>query len=66
MFKEVPCLLLKVQESFNFHEMKKILKNFVEGIEDKDIKAFFQSKYYKDPIIIDDSLIDKGYIKIIR
>ena len=50
--------------NFNFHEMKKVLNNFVQGIEGKDIKTFFQAKHYKDPMIIDDSLIDNGYIKI--
>lgn len=50
--------------NFKFHEMKKVLNNFASDIQEKDIKTFFQAKYYKDPIIIDDSLIDKGYIKI--
>jgi L-2-hydroxyglutarate oxidase LhgO len=50
--------------SLNFQDMKESLNNFVQGIEEKDVKAFFQSKYYKEPILIDDSLIDKGYIKI--
>jgi len=50
--------------NFNFHEMKEQLDKYVQGIDNEDIKSFYQTKYYKDPIIIDDSLIDRGYIKI--
>ncbi len=50
--------------SYDFQKMRETLGGLLKGIEEKDVSGFFHYKYFKDPIIIDDSLIDKGYIKI--
>ncbi|MCI2202798.1 (2Fe-2S)-binding protein, partial [Clostridium sp.] len=36
------------------------------NIDKNKISIFYKSKYYNDDLIIDDSLIDKGYIKVIE
>jgi len=56
--------IAETSTNFDFNEMKAVLNNYAPGIEEKDVKEFYQTKYHKDPIIIDDSLIDNGYIKI--
>lgn len=50
--------------SYDFQKMRETLGGLVQGIEEKDVNRFFHYKYNKEPIIIDDSLIDKGYIKV--
>lgn len=54
----------KDEEAINFKDMESFVDDFIRGYDEKNIKEFFIRKFYDDPIIIDDSLIDKGYIKI--
>ncbi|MEY8764552.1 MULTISPECIES: NAD(P)/FAD-dependent oxidoreductase [Clostridium] len=41
------------------------IKEFMKNVSEEDIKGFYKSYFYNDPLVIDDSLIDKGYIKVI-
>lgn len=45
-------------------QTKEKAKKIVRGIQNKFISSFYSNIYYNDTILIDDSLIDKGYIKI--
>lgn len=40
------------------------VSNLVNGLRDEDILSFYQSVFHRNPIIIDDSSVDKGYIKV--
>lgn len=40
------------------------VKRIVRGIQNKFISSFYSSKFYKDSVFIDDSLIHQGYIGI--
>lgn len=48
---------------YNLELLEKFSK-LMDGIKFKDVKSFYESMYYKDEILIDDSSIDNGYIKI--
>lgn len=43
-----------------YNEIDKTFK----GVNTQDINTFYNSPFYDEPIIIDDSLVDRGYIKI--
>lgn len=40
------------------------VKNINKEIKDENISSFYRHCFYNDALLIDDSLIDKGYIKI--
>ncbi|MCI1946350.1 NAD(P)/FAD-dependent oxidoreductase [Clostridium luticellarii] len=41
------------------------IKCFMKDISEEDVEEFYESLFYNDSLIIDDSLVDKGYIKVI-
>lgn len=43
-----------------------IIRKYIGKIRENNINEFYQSTYYYDDVIIDNSLIDKGYVKIIE
>jgi L-2-hydroxyglutarate oxidase LhgO len=47
----------------NYNVVEK-LSFLLEGIDNKDINVFYESIFYNEPVVIDDSSIDIGYIKI--
>lgn len=47
----------------NIDVLDKLSKS-VKKLTFKDVKSFYDSSFYNDKIVIDDSNIDKGYIKI--
>lgn len=55
---------INLNRNTDFQEIRKIASSLIKGIEGKNIVDYYKLPYYKGPIIIDDSLIDKGYIKI--
>jgi glycine/D-amino acid oxidase-like deaminating enzyme/bacterioferritin-associated ferredoxin len=55
---------LNTVENVNYSEAIKKVSALVSGIKDTDIESFYQSVFYNDLILIDDSSIDKGYIKV--
>ncbi|WP_446898178.1 NAD(P)/FAD-dependent oxidoreductase [Clostridium sp. LBM24168] len=44
----------------------KIIEKYFGKIDENKISVFYKSKYYNDDLIIDDSLVDKGYIKVVE
>ncbi|ADL49802.1 NAD(P)/FAD-dependent oxidoreductase [Clostridium cellulovorans] len=48
----------------SMREAKDIIKKQVKGIRNNYISAYYSDTYYSDTIIINDSYVDKGYIKI--
>lgn len=40
------------------------ISELVNGIKDEDITSVYQSVFYNNSVLIDDSSIDKGYIKV--
>lgn len=57
-------IALNTNRNINYNESLKKVTEFIGEIKEEEISAFYQSPYYSDNIIIDDSLIDKGYIKV--
>lgn len=61
-------LMVEVSTNSNidYTEGLKIIEKYFGKIDKNKISIFYKSKYYNDDLIIDDSLIDKGYIKVIE
>jgi L-2-hydroxyglutarate oxidase LhgO len=55
---------LKTDENINYNEALRKVSSLVNGIRESDIAGFYQSVYYNDLVFIDDSSVDKGYIKV--
>ncbi|MBB6632468.1 NAD(P)/FAD-dependent oxidoreductase [Clostridium algidicarnis] len=49
----------------DFNTTLNVVSELVGDIDNENIKTMYHSKYYKDNIIIDDSDISKGYVKVI-
>lgn len=58
----IAALNTKVNLSYN--ESIKRVSALINGVKDENITSFYQSSFYKNRILIDDSSIDKGYIKV--
>jgi L-2-hydroxyglutarate oxidase LhgO len=57
-------IAIKTEEDITYEESLKKMKNFIGNIDEEYISAFYESSFYNDNLIIDDSLMDKGYIKV--
>lgn len=57
-------IVLKTNRKMSNEEGINKIKYFIKNISEKNIILFYESTFYDDFLIIDDSLIDKGYIKI--
>lgn len=55
---------IKTNENLSYEECYTKISSLVPGISSEHINSFYESLYYDDSIFIDDSLVDKGYIKI--
>lgn len=55
---------IKTDKNMEYHEALGKISNVLYGITKENISLYYQSPYYENPIIIDDSLIDKGYIRV--
>jgi len=55
---------IKTDENISYDESLKKILNFIGRIDEDHINTFYESPFYNDTLIIDDSLIDKGYIKV--
>lgn len=56
---------VKSDKKISYDDGLKKVKEFIGDIDENNISAFYESLFYNDALIIDDSLIDKGYIKVI-
>lgn len=55
---------LKTKEDLNYEKCYKKINKFIPELRTEDIHAFYESFFYDNTIRIDDSLVDKGYIKV--
>lgn len=55
---------ITTKETLTYTDALKNSSKLISGICEEDINAFYQSTFHKEPIIIDDSAIDIGYIKV--
>jgi bacterioferritin-associated ferredoxin len=58
-------ITLKTNENISYSDSLKKISSFFGNISEEYINTFYESPFYNDTLIIDDSLIDKGYIKVI-
>ncbi|MFL0197942.1 NAD(P)/FAD-dependent oxidoreductase [Clostridium sp. WILCCON 0269] len=58
-------IVLKNNKKISNEEGLKKIKYFIKDVSEKNIIPFYDSTIYNDFLIIDDSLIDEGYIKIL-
>lgn len=58
-------LALNTEEPVGYEHTLKNFNSIIGEIDENKINAFYQWPHYKDTIIIDESLIDKGYIKVV-
>lgn len=58
-------IAVKTDENISYDESLKKIHNFIGRINEDEINSFYESTFYNDSLIIDDSFIDKGYIKVI-
>lgn len=55
---------IKTNVNLNYEECYNKIKLLVPEIKKEDINSFYEVPYYDEAFLIDDSLVDKGYIKI--
>lgn len=55
---------IKSNKNLSYEECYKKINNFIDELNPSDINTFYESYFYDDTIVIDDSLVHKGYIKV--
>jgi L-2-hydroxyglutarate oxidase LhgO len=55
---------IKTKENLSYEECYTKVKQLVNGLKPQDINTFYETPFYDDTIVIDDSLVHKGYIKV--
>ncbi|NMM64127.1 FAD-dependent oxidoreductase [Clostridium sp. P21] len=60
----VSIIAMKTNENITCEESIKKIGNFIGNIDEECINTVYESSFYNDSLMIDDSLIDNGYIKI--
>ncbi|QGU93759.1 FAD-dependent oxidoreductase [Clostridium bovifaecis] len=55
---------IKTKDNISYEECYRRISSLVHGLKQDDINSFYESEFYDDLMIIDDSLVDKGYIKV--
>ncbi|WP_251862152.1 FAD-dependent oxidoreductase [Clostridium sp. Marseille-Q2269] len=58
-------LAVDTYKKINYKDTLDISYTILDEINEMDINTFYQFPYYDDSIVIDDGLIDNGYIKVI-
>ncbi|WP_411678717.1 NAD(P)/FAD-dependent oxidoreductase [Clostridium thailandense] len=56
---------LKTNKNISYSDSLKKVSSFLGNINEDYINMFYELPFYNDKLIIDDSLIDKGYIKVV-
>lgn len=56
---------VNTKDILGYNETLKKVSEVIGNIDENKINSFYQWPYYKDTIIIDESLVDKGYIKVV-
>ncbi|MBA5851841.1 FAD-dependent oxidoreductase [Clostridium sp. cel8] len=57
---------INTDEDIDYECGLKIIEGYIGKIDENNVNIFYKSKYYDDDLIIDDSLIDKGYIRVLE
>jgi len=55
---------LNTKENLSYDKSIKRVSSLINGVKDENITSFYQSFFYKNDVLIDDSSVDKGYIKV--
>ncbi|KGN00870.1 dehydrogenase [Clostridium novyi A str. 4570] len=55
---------VNTENNITYSECYNIVSKLIKNIKPVDVNTFYNSHFYNDLIMIDDSLVDKGYIKI--
>lgn len=55
---------IRTDDNISYDDSLKKTSIFMGKINNDEINTFYESYFYNDTLIIDDSLIDKGYIKV--
>lgn len=57
-------LAVKTTENLNYNQCYKKISKYIDKIKPHDIHSFYETYFHDDTIVIDDSFVHKGYIKI--
>lgn len=55
---------LNTKEDVNYTEAYEKITSLIGSVEEQYVNGYYQSPFYNDEVLIDDSAIDKGYIKV--
>lgn len=56
---------LNTKDNSSYNESINKISALLNGVQDENITSFYQSLFYKNNVLIDESSIDKGYIKVL-
>lgn len=59
-----PIIAIKSDENISYDKSLKKISAFMGNINEEHINTFYESPFYNDTLVIDDSLVDKGYVKV--
>lgn len=62
--QESTMIAIKTDDNIGYDESLRKISTFMGKINDDEINTFYESPFYNDTLIIDDSLVDTGYIKV--
>jgi Predicted dehydrogenase len=62
--QESSMIAIKTDDRIGYDESLRKISTFMGKINDDEINTFYESPFYNDTLIIDDSLVDTGYIKV--
>ncbi|MBC2582387.1 NAD(P)/FAD-dependent oxidoreductase [Clostridium sp. DJ247] len=57
-------IAIKSDENISYDKSLKKISAFMGNINEEHINTFYESPFYNDTLVIDDSLVDIGYIKV--
>lgn len=55
---------ISTKNDISYDEGLKMVSSFAGNLNEDNIISYYQSQFYNDTILIDDSMMDKGYIKV--
>ena len=62
--QESSMISIRTDDNIEYDESLRRISKLMGKISDEEINTFYESPFYNDALIIDDSLIDTGYIKV--
>lgn len=55
---------IKTENNISYEECYEGISSLIHGLKSEDINSFYESKFFDELMVIDDSSVDKGYIKV--